>query len=151
MELQISAFPREGSIPKTFTADGSDFSPALAWTTPPEKTKAFALIMDDPDAPAGLWTHWTLYDLPPGTTSLGENCPKAPTLPNGSRQGKNTWGRVGYNGPSPPPGKPHRYFFKLFALSSPLELEAGATRDQVDAALRGKVLAEAQWMATYGR
>ncbi len=151
MELRISAFPPQGSIPRTFTADGADVSPALAWSGAPARTRAFALIMDDPDAPVGLWTHWTLYNLPPEATTLAENQPKAPTLPSGARQGKNTWGRLGYNGPSPPPGKPHRYFFRLYALSEPLELEAGAARQQLDMALKGKVLAEAQWMGTYGR
>lgn len=151
MELRIAAFPRAGSIPKTFTADGADISPAISWSDAPEKTRAFALIMDDPDAPAGLWTHWILYDLPSETRALPENLPKAPTLPDGSRQGRNTWGRMGYNGPSPPPGKAHRYFFRLYALSRPLELDAGATRQHVDAAIKGKVLAEAEWQAIYGR
>jgi hypothetical protein len=151
MELRISAFPQQGSIPRVFTADGGDISPAISWAGAPPRTQAFALIMDDPDAPVGLWTHWTLYNLPADQTALAENQPKAPTLGNGSRQGRNTWGRVGYNGPSPPPGKPHRYFFRLYALSEPLELEAGATREQVDTALRGKTLAEAHWMGTYGR
>ena len=151
MELHITAFPREGAIPKSFTADGADVSPSLTWTGAPEKTRAFALIMDDPDAPVGLWTHWTLYNLPSATSALSENQPKIPTLPDGSRQGKNTWGRLGYNGPSPPPGKPHRYFFKLYALSQSLDLDAGATRQQLDEALRGKILAEAIWMGKYGR
>jgi Raf kinase inhibitor-like YbhB/YbcL family protein len=151
MELRIAAFPHQGSIPRAFTADGADLSPALAWTGIPPRTRALALIMDDPDAPVGLWTHWTLYNLPAGQTSLAENRPKVPTLADGSRQGRNTWGRLGYNGPAPPPGKPHRYFFKLYALSEPLALEAGATREQLDKALQGKVVAEAQWMGTYGR
>jgi len=151
MEIRITAFPQQGSIPSTFTADGADHSPALSWLGAPPKTQAFALIMDDPDAPAGPWTHWTLYNLPPDTSVLAENRPKAPTLADGARQGKNTWGRLGYNGPAPPPGKPHRYFFRLYALTQPLELEAGATRQQVDEALQGKILAEAQWMGTYGR
>jgi len=151
MEIRITAFPQQGSIPRAFTADGADMSPAIAWSGAPAKTQAFALVMDDPDAPVGLWTHWSLYNLPPGATALPENQPKAPTLSDGSRQGKNTWGRFGYNGPSPPPGKPHRYFFKLYALGQPLELEAGATRQQVDAALKGKILAEAQWVGIYGR
>ena len=151
MELCITAFPQQGSIPRTFTADGADVSPALAWSGAPGKTRAFALIMDDPDAPAGTWTHWSLYNLPSEARGIEENRPKAPTLPDGSRQGKNTWGRLGYNGPSPPPGRPHRYVFRLYALSEPLELEAGATRQQVDAALQGKILAEAQWVGLYGR
>lgn len=151
MEVSVSTFPREGSIPKVFTADGADVSPSLTWTAPPSGTKGFAVIMDDPDAPMGLWTHWTLYDLPATVTSLSENLPKAPTLPNGAHQGRNTWGRFGYNGPSPPPGKPHRYFFKVLALSEFLDLPAGATREELDRALKGKVLAEGSFMAKYGR
>jgi hypothetical protein len=151
MELKITAFPQEGTIPKPFTADGADLSPALSWSGAPTATQAFALIMDDPDAPVGLWTHWTIYDIPAATTSLVENQAKAPVLGDGSKQGKNTWGRVGYNGPSPPPGKPHRYYFKLYALSEPLELSGGATRQEVDAVLKGKALAEAVYMGKYGR
>jgi Raf kinase inhibitor-like YbhB/YbcL family protein len=151
MDVSVAAFPRDGSIPKAFTADGTDVSPAMTWMTPPPGTKGFAVIMDDPDAPMGLWTHWTLYDLPAAVTSLSENLPKAPTLANGARQGRNTWGRVGYNGPSPPPGKPHRYFFRVFALSEYLDLPAGATREELDRALKGKILAEGSCMATYGR
>jgi Raf kinase inhibitor-like YbhB/YbcL family protein len=151
MDVNVQAIPREGMIPRAYTADGADVSPALTWAAPPAGTKAFAIIMDDPDAPVGLWTHWTLYNIPATTTSLGENVPKAPTLADGSHQGKNTWGRVGYNGPSPPPGKPHRYYFRVFALSQFLDLPAGATREELDRSLKGKVLREGFFMAKYGR
>ena len=151
MKLNVAGFPQEGTIPKSFTADGADVSPALSWSGSPTETKAFALIMDDPDAPVGLWTHWTIYDMPTGTASLAENLAKVPVLADGSNQGKNTWGRLGYNGPSPPPGKPHRYFFKVYALSMPLGLSGGATRQELDAAMKGKVLAEAVFMGKYGR
>ena len=151
MQVNIAAILREGFIPKVFTADGVDVSPAMSWMTPPAGTKGFAVIMDDPDAPMGLWTHWTLYDLPASVTSLNENQPKAPTLPNGARQGRNTWGRFGYNGPSPPPGKPHRYLFRVLALSERLDLAAGATREELDHALQGKILAEDSFTARYGR
>jgi Raf kinase inhibitor-like YbhB/YbcL family protein len=150
MEVRVPALP-EGSIPKAFTADGADVSPALTWLAPPAGTKAFAVIMDDPDAPMGLWTHWTLYDLPATVTSLPENLPKAPTLPNGARQGRNTWGRLGYNGPAPTPGRPHRYIFKVLALSEFLDLAAGATREELDRALKGRILAEGSFMARFGR
>jgi hypothetical protein len=151
MDVAVSAFPRSGPIPKPFTADGVDVSPALTWMAPPPGTRAFAVIMDDPDAPVGLWTHWTLYDLPATVTALPENLPKAPTLPNGARQGRNTWGRIGYNGPAPPPGRPHRYFFRVFALREFLDLPAGATRQELDGAMKGNVLAEGSFMAEYGR
>ena len=107
--------------------------------------------MEDPDAPAGLWTHWALYGLPASTMALDENLPKVPTLPNGARQGRNTWGRVGYNGPAPPPGRPHKYFFRVLALSEALGLPAGASREALNRALKGKVIEEASFMARYGR
>jgi Raf kinase inhibitor-like YbhB/YbcL family protein len=151
MELQIPAFSNGGTIPRAHTADGPDRSPALHWGDPPSGTQAFALIVDDPEAPVGTWVHWVLYDLPGTARSLAEDQPRTADLPGGTHQGKNSWGRLGWNGPSPPPGKPHRYFFRLIALSVPLGLPAGATRGQVDAAVKGKVLAEATWMGTYGR
>lgn len=151
MELRIPAFPNGGTIPRVHTADGVDRSPALQWSDPPPGTRAFALIVDDPDAPAGTWVHWVIYDLPGTARSLGEDLPRKADLPDGAKQGKNSWGKLGWNGPSPPPGRPHRYFFRLFALSAPLGLPSGAARAQVDAALRGKALAEADWMGTYGR
>jgi len=151
MELRIPAFANGSAIPRVHTADGADRSPVIQWGEPPAGTQAFALIVDDPDAPAGIWVHWVLYDLPGSARSLAEDQPRTPDLPGGAHQGKNSWGRLGWNGPSPPPGKPHRYFFRLTALSAPLGLPAGATRAQVEAAQRGKVLAETLWMGTYGR
>ena len=151
MDVSVSTFPKEGSIPKTFTADGADVSPALSWTGVPPGARELAVIMEDPDAPAGLWTHWALYGLPASTTALDENLPKVPTLPNGARQGRNTWGRVGYNGPAPPPGRPHKYFFRVLALSEALGLPAGASREALNRALKGKVIEEASFMARYGR
>lgn len=151
MELRVPAFPEGGPIPRTHTADGADRSPALKWGDPPAGTHAFVLVVDDPDAPVGTWVHWVLYDLPGDARSLAEDQPRTADLPGGAHQGRNSWGRVGWNGPSPPPGRPHRYFFRLRALTTPLGLPAGATRDQVEAALRGRVLAEATWMGTYGR
>jgi hypothetical protein len=139
------------AIPRTFTADGADMSPALAWQGAPQGTRAFALVMDDPDAPVGLWVHWVVYDLPGNLAGLSQNQPRTATLANGARQGKNSWSRLGWNGPSPPPGKPHRYFFKLYALDGPLGLDSGATAQKVEAAMKGKVLAEASLMGTYGR
>ncbi|HWQ09793.1 MAG TPA: YbhB/YbcL family Raf kinase inhibitor-like protein [Holophaga sp.] len=151
MDVCVPAIPRGGAIPRTFTADGADVSPALSWNDPPAGTHGFAVIMEDPDAPAGLWTHWILYGLPGSARSLGGELPKVAVLPDGSRQGRNTWGRLGYNGPAPPPGKPHRYAFRVLALSGGFELPAGATRAALDHALEGKVLAEGAFMAKYGR
>lgn len=151
MELRCPAFPAGGILPKAYTADGLDQSPALAWQGVPPQVRALALILEDPDAPAGLWTHWLVYDLAPTLGSLAANLPKAPTLPDGAKQGRNTWGRVGYNGPSPPPGKPHRYVFRLLALGDALGLAGGATRAEVDQALRDTVVAEARLTGLYGR
>ncbi len=151
MELRIAAFAQQSPIPARFTADGTDVSPALSWANAPSGTHAFALVVDDPDAPVGLWVHWVAYDLPGASRELKEGQPRTPDLPGGGRQGKNSWGRLGWNGPSPPPGKPHRYFFKLYALAAPTGLAAGATRAELEKAMAGRVLAEAQWMGTYRR
>ncbi|MBI4224175.1 MAG: YbhB/YbcL family Raf kinase inhibitor-like protein, partial [Deltaproteobacteria bacterium] len=117
--------------------------------------KSFALIMDDPDAPPGTWVHWIIYDLPAKTASLPEGVAKTAEGPNGSKQGL-VWGvesfsRVGYYGPCPPPGKPHRYYFKLYALDAPLNLPAKATKPQVEAKMKGHILGQAALMGTYGR
>jgi hypothetical protein len=151
MRITTVDFPAGGSIPRAFTADGADVSPALVFEGAPAGTRAFALIVDDPDAPAGLWVHWVLYDLPAGAEGLARNQPRSPILPSGARQGKNSWARTGWNGPSPPPGRPHRYFFKLYALDRPLGLEPGATAQAVAAGMKGRVLAQAELMGTYGR
>ncbi|MCS7046079.1 MAG: YbhB/YbcL family Raf kinase inhibitor-like protein [Gemmataceae bacterium] len=151
MKLQSSAFADGSPIPKKYTGDGPDVSPPLEWTDIPPGTQSLVLICDDPDAPRKTWVHWVLYNLPAGTTSLAEAVPPTSTLPNGAVHGTNDFGRLGYGGPAPPRGKPHRYFFKLYALDAPLKLPAGATKAQVEQAMKGHVLAEAQWMGTYQR
>ena len=144
-----------GAIPVKFTCDGLDVSPALSFAGVPEGAKSLALIMDDPDAPPGTWVHWVLFDLPPETTSLHEGMPRTERLDNGAVQGA-CWGvhsfsRVGYYGPCPPPGEPHRYFFKLYALDRMLGLTPRATKADVLAAMEGHVLANAELMGTYRR
>jgi Raf kinase inhibitor-like YbhB/YbcL family protein len=153
MTLQVSspAFQEGETIPKQYTADGKDVSPALRWSGAPEGTKTFALVCEDPDAPRGVWTHWVVYNLPADTPELREGVPPDGELPGGGRQGKNDFGKTGYGGPSPPRGKPHRYFFKVYALDTALDLPAGATRAQLLAALKGHALAEGQLMGLYGR
>lgn len=151
MRLKASAFQPGSDIPAQFTCDGSDISPALSWTAPPEGTQSFALIMDDPDAPRGTFVHWLLYDLPASERELPEDLPPQRTLPSGARQGRNDFGKVGYGGPCPPPGPPHRYYFRLYALDTRLDVKAGATRTQLDRAMRGHVLAQAELMARYRR
>ena len=146
-----TAFPNGGNIPRKFTCDGADASPELSWTAPPSGTQSFALIADDPDAPVGNWTHWVLYDLPAGTASLPEDVPKSEELPNGARQGRNDFRRIGYGGPCPPPGKPHRYFFKLYALNSKLNLKPGSTKADVEKAIEGHILAKGELMGKYAR
>jgi Raf kinase inhibitor-like YbhB/YbcL family protein len=150
-ELTSSAFREGAAIPKQHTGDGKDLSPALEWRDPPDGVKSFAVICEDPDAPRGTWVHWVLFNLPPDTRQLAEGVPAKDTLPNQARQGRNDFRKIGYGGPAPPPGKPHRYFFKLHALDKTLDLPAGSTRDQVLAAMKGHILGETQLMGTYGR
>jgi Raf kinase inhibitor-like YbhB/YbcL family protein len=151
MELSSTAFGEGANIPKQYTGDGKDVSPPLRWPEPPQGTKSFALICDDPDAPRKTWVHWVLYNLPAGQRELKEAVPAQEEIAGGAKQGKNDFGKIGYAGPAPPPGKPHRYFFKLYALDTQLDLAPGATKDQLIAAMKGHVLAEGQLMGQYGR
>jgi Raf kinase inhibitor-like YbhB/YbcL family protein len=128
ISLTSTAFAEGQPIPQKYTCQGSDISPPLAWTSAPANTKSFALIADDPDAPMGTWVHWVLYDLTPNTVALGEAIPKTQYIPGNAKQGINDFHRLGYGGPCPPPGKPHRYFFKLYALDIMLDLKPGATK-----------------------
>lgn len=149
--ISSASFPRDSDIPRKFTCDGADVSPELTWIDPPSGTQSFTLIADDPDAPAGTWTHWVLFDLPATTTSLPEGVSKVDELPGGERQGRNDFHKIGYNGPCPPPGKPHRYFFKIYALKEKLGLKPGATRREVEQAMGSLVLGQAEWMGKYRR
>ena len=150
--LTSAAFRDGAGIPVKYTCDGVDVSPPLSWSSAPAGTGSFALIVDDPDAPAGTWVHWVLYNLPADVSELPENIAKVESLDlDGARQGRNDFRRPGYGGPCPPPGPAHRYFFKLYALAAPLTLKAGAQKRDVEAAMEGHVLATAQLMGTYGR
>jgi Raf kinase inhibitor-like YbhB/YbcL family protein len=151
LELTSTAFQPNDTIPQKFTGDGRNVSPPLAWHDPPAGTKSFGLVCEDPDAPSGTFTHWVLFNLPADSHELSEGVPAEATLPNGAVQGSNDFGQVGYGGPSPPPGKPHRYHFKLYALDQPLDLQPGATKQQVAAAMKGHVRGEAQLSGTYAR
>jgi Raf kinase inhibitor-like YbhB/YbcL family protein len=151
LTLTSSAFREGETVPKQYTGDGKDISPPLQWENIPQGTKAIALICDDPDAPRGIWVHWVLFNLPGDLRQLSEGIPVDKVLANNAKQGKNDFGKIGYGGPAPPRGKPHRYFFKLYALDTPLDLQPGATKDQVVAAMKGHILAEGQLMGRYAR
>jgi len=153
MSFQISstAFSESGMIPKKFTCDGPDVSPQLSWKNAPAATQSFALIMDDPDAPVGTWVHWVMYNLPANAKELPEGVEKREQLSDGALQGRNDFRKVGYGGPCPPPGKPHRYYFKLYALDTMLDLKAGATKADLERAMKAHILGQTQLMGRYGR
>lgn len=146
LELTSPAFAAEESIPAKYTCDGQDISPPLEWGEPPQGTESLALIMDDPDAPVGVWDHWLLFNLPAETRQLDEGA--AP--PSESQGGQNSWGRTGYGGPCPPGGT-HRYFFKLYALDTVLDIEAGAGKEELLQAMEGHILAQGELMGRYSR
>jgi len=150
LEIRSSAFENGGDIPSRYTCDGEDISPPLSWSGGKEGTKSFTLISDDPDAPAGTWVHWVIFNMPPGTRELKEDMPADKVLANGARQGINDSRRIGYSGPCPPGGT-HRYYFKLYALDTMLELAHGATKKQLLKAMQNHILAEAQLMGKYAR
>ncbi len=151
MELKSPAFGNGEKIPQKYTGDGADVSPPLEWTDPPAGTLSFALICDDPDAPKKTWTHWVIANIPADRRSLEEGVPANRALPSGAVQGQNDFGKIGYGGPAPPKGKPHRYFFRLYALNEHMLGKAGATKDELLKAMEGHILGEAQWMGTYQR
>jgi len=154
VSLESPDFSDGFPIPVDCTADGRNQSPSLRWGDPPEGTKSFALICDDPDAPRGTFVHWVLFNLPAEARELPpgvDGVPDLTDLGGDVRQGTNGFGRIGYAGPSPPPGEPHRYFFKLYALDIRLGLAAGATKDQVLEAMRDHQLAEGRLFGVYGR
>jgi Raf kinase inhibitor-like YbhB/YbcL family protein len=148
MSLSSSAFKDGQPIPVDYTCDGKNISPPLNWSGAPSETQSLLLIVDDPDAPAGVWTHWILWNIPTDTSELVEDFTKSPGT---ARQGTNDFKKTGYSGPCPPAGKAHRYFFRIFALDTALNLPSGATRKEVDAAMAKHVLAMGQLMGTYQR
>ena len=151
IEVSSPAFEDGGTIPPRFTCQGDDVSPPLKWANLPDGTKSVALICDDPDAPAGTWVHWVLYDLSPKFDGLPEAIPGGEVTWQGAKQGVNDFRRSGYGGPCPPPGKPHRYFFKIYALDIEPGLPAGASKADLLRAIEGHVLAEGQLIGLYQR
>jgi Raf kinase inhibitor-like YbhB/YbcL family protein len=150
LEVKVDSFAYGAEIPRRYTCGGANLSPVFNWGGVSPAAKSLAIVVDDPDAPKGTWTHWILWNIPSFLTALPEGLFAAETLADGTRQGTNDFSRIGYGGPCPPPGKPHRYFFKLFALDTLLDLQPGAKRKELDHAMRGHILSQADWMGTYG-
>jgi len=153
MSIQITSpvFIEGNPIPRKYTCDAEDASPPLAWSGVPAGAKSLALIVDDPDAPVGTWVHWVFYNLPPTLVELKEGTTKTPTVEGLGVQGNNDFRKTGYDGPCPPRGKPHRYFFKLYALDTSLSLQPGASKADLEKAMRGHILAQGQIIGTYSR
>jgi Raf kinase inhibitor-like YbhB/YbcL family protein len=143
--LTSSAFENQAPIPQRYTCEGDDISPALAWSDVPDGTRSLALIVDDPDAPSGTFVHWLAWGIDPASGGIEEG-QEAPL------EGSSGFGDVSYRGPCPPPGHgPHRYFFRLFALDAEIELEEGASREELDAAIEDHVLDGTELIGTYER
>jgi len=147
-ELTSSTFAPGEAIPAKYTCQGGDISPPVQWSNPPPGTQAFVLFVDDPDG--GDWVHWSLYNLPANATSLPEALPTDPELPDGSRQGQNGWGKLGYGGPCPPSGT-HHYVFTLYALDAPLDLKAGAAKETLFKAMQEHLLAQTLMVGLYSK
>lgn len=150
-KLGSETFSDGGVIPAKYTCDGLDVSPPLHWSDYPLTTESFVLIVEDIDAPGGIFTHWLLYNLPANINRLEEVVEKVDELPSGALQGVNDFGRVGYGGPCPPPGKPHRYVFKMYALDEVLDLKPRMSRQELLNSIKGHVIAEARLTGIYSR
>ena len=151
MQLTSTAFTEGAAIPAKYTCDATNASPPLKWSGVPAAAKSLALIVDDPDAPSGTWVHWVLYDLPAAASELAEDEPKSQYIAAGAKQGLNDFRHLGYGGPCPPHGKPHRYFFKLYALGTLLDLKPGLTKKDIERAMEKHILAQGQLIGTYQR
>ena len=148
--ITSTVFTEGGMIPQDYTCDGEDISPPLTWSSVPDGTKSLALICDDPDAPMGTWVHWVLFDIPAHIMELPTKIPPEKIIQNGAKHGMNDFRKLGYGGPCPPGGT-HRYYFKLYALDTEINLEAGITKAQLLKAMEGHILAEGQLMGRYSR
>jgi Raf kinase inhibitor-like YbhB/YbcL family protein len=151
LQLRSTAFTDGSVIPSEYTCTGADKSPPMSWTGTPVGTRSFALIVDDPDAPRGTFVHWVIYNMGSSMSQLPGDTPRSAQTTSGARQGVNGLDRVGYKGPCPPPGGPHHYHFRLFALDSPLKLEPGAGAAEVRQAMKGHVLAGTELVGIFGR
>lgn len=150
LSLVSTAFEEGGMIPRKYTCDGADVSPAFAWSSAPPGTRSFALICDDPDAPVGTWVHWVVFNLPADARAVPEAVAPREKLDNGAMQGTNDFGKVGYGGPCPPHGT-HRYFFKLYALDAEMELSGRVTKERLLRGMERHILGEAHLMGKYRR
>jgi len=150
-ELTSGAFQNGGTIPPDFTCSGKNESPPLAWSGAPTKTKSLVLVCEDPDSSGGHFIHWILYNIPFNAVALPKGIPKKPVTVDGMRHGMNSYGRMEYGGPCPPPGKPHRYIFRLTALDTELALNAPVTREVLNKAIAGHALDETELMGKFGR
>ncbi|MBX9693793.1 MAG: YbhB/YbcL family Raf kinase inhibitor-like protein [Cyanobacteria bacterium] len=151
LSVKSTAFTEGSIIPNKFTGDGQDVSPPLTWSDPPASAKSIALTVEDPDAPAGTWFHWIIFNIPPSERQLSQGIEKAPKLKGGITQGSNDFRKLGYNGPAPPKGSTHHYQFKLVALDSPLTLQPGCTKTEFYGAIKGHVLARGTLTGLYSR
>jgi Raf kinase inhibitor-like YbhB/YbcL family protein len=150
IKFRSTSFANSASIPSRYTCDGADVSPGLEWSGAPPGTKSFALVMHDPDAPVDF-THWLAYDIPSGVDHLSEGASNDGAMPKGSAEGVNSFRRIGYGGPCPPAGKPHHYIFLFYALDADPGLPAGATREQLESAMRGHIVATGRLNGSYKR
>jgi Raf kinase inhibitor-like YbhB/YbcL family protein len=147
VKLTSTAFATGQPIPKKYTCQGVDLSPKLSWSDPPAGTRSLALIVDDPDAPAGVWTHWVLWGMSPETREIPEGGP----IPRGAQEGMNDFKRSGWGGPCPPPGPAHRYSFRLYALDATLDGLSRPTRSQLLSAIEGHIVSQSELTGTYQR
>ncbi len=151
MKAWSPRFLKGGRIPIIYTCMGKDISPPILWEDVPEDTSSFALIAYDPDAPGGTWIHWVIYNIPSTVRSLPEGLPAKAKLPDGTMQGRNDFGNIGYGGPCPPSGKPHRYFFTLYAIGSSIKLGEGITKDRLLREVKDSILSETKFYGIFSR
>ena len=150
LQVESSSFTGGGSIPQRFTCDGAGISPALKWSAPPSGAKSLAIVVHDPDAPIDF-THWIVFDIPPGVRSLAEGASSEGAMPEGAFEGTTDFGRTGYGGPCPPGGRRHHYRFHVYALDVRFDLPAGANRRQLESAMDGHILAGGEIVGVYRR
>ncbi len=149
--MQVPSFGNGGEIPRRYTCEGENLSPALRWDGVPAGAHSLALIVDDPDAPAGTFTHWLAWNIPTNLGMLQSGMPHKEAVGGGTRQGTNDFGQIGYGGPCPPPGKSHRYFFHFYAIDSIIALKAGASRAELEHAMKHHIVSQTEWMGRFKR